>query len=367
MRPRLASAWAAAVRSRREDAPVEDVLGGRTSHRRFESFLADWKGYLERRVATAVATFAAVTGVRGLLLAGGVGRCTPWPLSDIDLLPIYDDDRFEAARDEVERLRLRLLEPWIDEGWWTGLDIGRLAFRHGEVAQALELSGPAVTALLHDDRWYHALDKGYQGRAVYDPDNLAVPLSHWFTRHRFEPSVVRLRLRRTQREVLAADCDMQASVVDGDLLGATTELRSAVKWLQTWKLEDWGERDASLGRIGTRFERLAIAHGHAGLPETLNELSALDTGSVERRMAVAPGWVGERHDRSWRARRYVGEDLTRLQDARDTLRVCSLYAARRVTEPPYPAWLAIPTETQHLADQAARLATLIDQLSVDSP
>jgi len=34
-----------------------------------------------------------------------------------------------------------------------------------------------------------------------------------------------------------------------------------------------------------------------------------------------------------------GEDVPRLQDAHDILRVCSLYAARRVSASPFPAWL----------------------------
>lgn len=342
-------------------------MGGRTDPERFEAFLADWEAILARRVDAAVPAFAAVDGVCGLLLAGGIGRGAPWPLSDIDLLPVYDDDRVEAARAEVERRRVGLLGRWVVEGWWTGLDLGRLAFVRSEAVLALAPDGPGVTDLLRDDRWYHALDKGYRGRAVYDPDDLAAPLARWFTQHRFERSVVRFRLLRARREVVAAERRVRASIGGHDPVSATSALRSAVKWLQTWMLEGWGERDASLGRLGTRFERLAVAHGRPEQADVLNALSDLDEASVERRMAAAPGWVGERHDRSWRARRHVGEDVTRLQDARDTLRVCSLYAARRVSAPPFPAWLAIPTEVRPLADKAARLSALIDLWFADTP
>lgn len=282
-------------------------------------------------------------------------------------MPIFEDDRLEAARQEVELRRVGLLRQWIDQGWWTGLDIGRLAFTRGEVVLALGSDGPGMMDLLGDDRWYHALDKGYQGRAVYDPDKLGTSLARWFTKHRFEPLVVESRLLRAQSEVLAAERHIRASIDNEDSMGATTELRSAVKWLQTWMLEGWGKRDSSQGRLGTRFEHLAMAHGHGRLADTLNELSALDATSVKRRMAAAPAWVQERHDRSWRARRHVDEDVSRLQDIRDTLRVCSLYAARRLTAQPFPGWLAIPTESRALTGKTARLSALIDELFAETP
>ena len=82
---------------------------------------------------------------------------------------------------------------------------------------------------------------------------------------------------------------------------------------------------------------------------------------------MAPNWVWERHDRSWRARRHVGETVSRREDARDTLRVCALYEARRVQGPPYPAWLTIPTEAGALEARAARLAELSGPWGADLP
>jgi predicted nucleotidyltransferase len=346
---------------------LEDVLGGRTDPTRFDAYLADWRSVLSRRVDVAVAALAAVDGVHGLMLAGGVGRDEPWPLSDIDLLPIYDDGLVEEARAGVERRRVELLSPWLDEGWWTGLDIGRLAFSRGEVVRALELDGQAVTALLGDDRWYHSLDKGYGGRAAHDPEGLAAALARWLTEHRFAPPVVRLRLARERRAVEESSHRLWVSLERRDLLEATKAVREAAKWLQARLLETWGERDASLARVGTRFEDLARARGRSEWVDALRVLGDLDDAAVERRMAEAPAWVWERHDRSWRARRHVGEAVTRLQDARDVLRVCAFYEARRVSTPPFPAWLAIPTEPAPLADKADRLSMLLGQCLRETP
>lgn len=56
---------------------MEDVIGGRVDAARFDAFLADWEAALARRVEEAVAALAAVDGVVGLVLAGGVGRGEP--------------------------------------------------------------------------------------------------------------------------------------------------------------------------------------------------------------------------------------------------------------------------------------------------
>jgi hypothetical protein len=136
---------------------------------------------------------------------------------------------------------------------------------------------------------------------------------------------------------------------------------AAVHWLRTWLLESWGERDNSLGRLGTRFEHAARAHGQPGLIEAINVLSDLDETAAAQRMAAAPWWVGERHERQWRARRHVGEEATREEDVRDVLRVCTRYGMREVTTPPFPSWLAIPENLASLDTKLAQLSVLINQ------
>jgi hypothetical protein len=323
---------------------MEDVLGGRTDPARFQSFLHDWEAILARRVEEALVTFRTVNGLHGLILAGSVGRGESWPLSDLDLLPIYEDDRITSAAAEIERRRLPLLQRWITEGWWTGLDIGRLRFTRSEVERVLSADDASVFELLRDDRWYYSLDKGFGGRALLDLDGVTAAFARWLTARRFAPAVVRFRLDRGWREIRAAQSRFEDAARDRDPLAATVHLRAAVKWVQTWHLEQWGHRDNSLGRLGTRFAAQANAHGAAHLIETLDALSDLDHTSVSHRLETAPDWVWERHDRSWRARQYVGEPVSKLQDAQDTLRVCAQYGMRGVTVPPYPAWLAILDE-----------------------
>ncbi len=337
---------------------IEHVIGRQSDTQRFDSFLADWESILGRRVDQAVRAIAAVPGVYGLVLAGSLGRAEPWPLSDIDLLPIYEDDRAAEAQAAIDGLRRKLLEQWADEGWWTGLDIGSLVFGCAEVESIVRHQERKVLDVLRDDRWYHSVDKGCRGRAAYDPYGLAAALARWLTDQRFSASVVNLRLQRAQSEIEKGLLDFRVVSENGDVLEATRTLRLLVKWLQTRLLEKWGERDNSFGRVGTRFERIAMTRGESSLMDALHVATDLDDDSVRQRMALAPDWVWERHDRSWRARRHIGEEVTQLQDARDVLRVCTQYAMRSVSPSPYPSWLAIPAHVESLNDKAVHLTTV---------
>lgn len=337
---------------------MEAVLGGRTDPARFEAFLVDWEAILARRVDEALATFRAVEGLHGLVLAGSVGRGEPWPLSDLDLLPIYADDRLASAAAEIEQRRRVLLQRWIAEGWWTGLDIGRLRFTRSDVERGLSADDATVFDLLSDDRWYYSLDKGFGGRAVLDPDGVTASFVQWLTARRFAPAVVQFRLNRDRQEMHAAQRHVDDAVRERNWLAATVHLRTVVKWVQTWHLEGWGHRDNYLGRLGTRFAALAHARGATDLVATLDALSDLDAPSVWRRLETAPDWVWERHDRSWRARLHGGEPISQLQDARDTLRVCALYGMHGVSEPPYPTWLAILDE-ESIATKLAGLRQIM--------
>lgn len=125
-----------------------------------------------------------------------------------------------------------------------------------------------------------------------------------------------------------------------------------------------GERDNSQGRIGTRFASQAETHGRGGPVAELYALCDLDDLSVAVRLDSAPDWMLERHDRSLCVRQRVGEAITPLQDARDTLRVCALYATRTVIAEPFPAWLAIPSDSAILDEQEVDIfitAILLDR------
>lgn len=328
-----------------------------------EPYPRDWEAVLRERADGAIATLSRVPGVCGLVLGGSLGSGEPWPLSDIDILPIYEDTSSTEAQEEVARGWVELTARWEEEGWQTGLDVGVLAFTRRDVLDAIQLSPSESLHLLADSRWYHSLDKGLGGRAAYDPDGLAAALVGWFAATRFSPAVVAARLARQRRNIDEAYGALLASIANGDPLAGTKALRAGVESARTWLMEGWGERDNSFARFGTRFERAAQRRGCGDLIGTLNALSALDDQAVQRRMGAAPDAVRERHERSWRARKAIGEAVTEVQDARDVLRVFSYYELRDATALPLSEWLGVESDVASLQRKAPTFARLLGLLT----
>ena len=338
---------------------VEDIIGQRTDDRQFATFLAAWRRMLDRRVDELRERLAAVPGLEGAVLGGSVGRGEPWPLSDIDILPIFTSGAETAARAEIEQLIADLQPQWAEAGWYTGIDLGVIAFAADEVDRVLEGAVP-LADLLADPRWYHALDKGYRSRSLNgDTDDRSSRLARWLTDHRFVPDVVRYRIDHAAREDRAARDGALAHAERGDLRLATLALWKAIQWRQIGLMESWGERDNSLGRFGTRFRRLAADHDCADVADELDRLAGLDDAHLARRMGDAPWWVWQRHERSLAARRAVGEDVSARTDQRDTLRVSAMYAARRsdAVEP----WLGLASDAADVRRSVAWLTNLVSR------
>jgi predicted nucleotidyltransferase len=153
-----------------------------------------WRQILNERLAEAISTLGAVVGIRGLVLAGSVGRGEPWPLSDIDILPISAEEIDTEA--EIARRQASMVDWWAASAYAQTLDVGWLRFTDQEVTQAIGLRAAEAARLMSERRWFHGIDKAYGGYGVSDPDGLAESFARWATRIRFEPAVVAARVQQ---------------------------------------------------------------------------------------------------------------------------------------------------------------------------
>ena len=161
----------------------------------FRAFLSDWRAALQVRLDEAVDEVASVPSVLGVVIGGSMGGGAPWPLSDIDLLPIHRNGHATGGRQAVEGVRQSLLARWSAQGVRTPLDVGWLSW---EVDAALAEPPAALVGRCGDARWPHAADKAFGGRGVGAGcgGQLAAGLAEWPTAARFLPSVVADRARR---------------------------------------------------------------------------------------------------------------------------------------------------------------------------
>jgi len=95
---------------------MEEVLGEYNTDRAFAGYLAHWREILAERIESAAGAIAQTPGVSGLILAGSNGAGNPWPLSDIDLIPIVTGASLPAVLEGIERTRSSMLAAWSQQG-----------------------------------------------------------------------------------------------------------------------------------------------------------------------------------------------------------------------------------------------------------
>ncbi|HJZ50539.1 MAG TPA: nucleotidyltransferase domain-containing protein [Roseiflexaceae bacterium] len=305
---------------------------------------------LDERLAEAISTFGAVPGVRGLILAGSVGRGEPWPLSDIDILPISAEGFDTEA--EIERRRASLVDWWAASARAQTLDVGWLRFTDQEVGHAIGLGAAETAQLMADPRWFHGMDKAYGGRGVADSDGLAEAFAQWATRLRFEPLVVAARVQQWKLQVEHARARAIQAIAGNENAEATLALREAARALRLVLLEGWGERLSSMGREWTRFERMASQRGAGDIASRLAALADARPEDALRRASCAPAWLQERIDLAYAGRMEIAESVTVEENARDQLAAFAVHVPKR-TAPPWGMWLGIPAR-----DLGHRLAAL---------
>lgn len=317
-------------------------------------FLQSWRETLHRRADEAIEVLSAIPTVKGLLLAGGVGRGAEWPLSDIDVIGIYSDSAFEQSQEQVHRARINLMSAWEAEGFSTSLDIKGIVFTEREIESAVDTTGEGIIPLLADRRFYHGMDKAHGGEARYDTSGLAGAFLSWVNRERYSPAVVDARLaerRRQRNEALTQAQELLAGRHDTWGLSQAVDLAIVTN---TWLLmEIWGDR-GSVRRGPTFAERRAASEGEHDVVETLLRLRRFDIESCQTQFASAPEHVHHYAQFAWEARRRVSEEVTEGQNTRDAVVLEASRAIREETRP-HEAWVGVDC---HLGSVVSRLESL---------
>ena len=296
-----------------------------------------WRALLQERLDEATAILASLLGVSGLVVGGSIGRDEPWPLSDIDLLPIRAPD----AADAIAREQARLVDWWAASGRAQTLDVGWLAFTPEEVRQAVAAGVAGAVERMADRRWFHGIDKAYGGYGAHDRDALAGAFATWATAMRFEPRVIEARVAEWERQTLDAHAQAQAAAQSGDPVTATLRLREAARALRLVLLERWGERLGSMGHEWTRWQRIAERHGATDTAASIAFVAAAEPDRARETIKQAPLWLLERIERAYAARLGSGEAVTEAESARDQIAAFRVHVSRHGPDLGGP-WLGLP-------------------------
>jgi predicted nucleotidyltransferase len=298
-----------------------------------------WMELLQERTGEAVNALQSIPGVRGLILGGSIGRGQPWPISDIDILPIIEPEC--GTEEEVENQRAALVEWWSYSVRPQSLDVGRLRFSPKEAVEVTVAglsSGPEKMA---DQRWFHGVDKAYNGKIVADHDGLAHSLLDWINTVRFDEATVRARIDQLWMRVDSARQRLTKAMAENDRDSATLALRATAGPLSTILLESWGTRIGSMSRSSTLFERIADAQDASSIADRLAFLNGTRKEDALQKMKSAPLWLRERVNITFAARQEVGENVTKDENARDQIAAFAILVTRRRPKP-WGDWVGVP-------------------------
>ncbi|MYH18124.1 MAG: hypothetical protein F4132_03360 [Gemmatimonadetes bacterium] len=294
----------------------------------FIGFLERWRENIDLRAEEAVAAVSAVPQVVGIILGGSVGRGQAWPLSDIDLIYVATDAIGRDLPRRTDEIGHGLYKRQVSEGWSTSVDVGKLFLTKDE-AFDLIAGRCSLEDLMHIERVFHALDKCHGGRAAFVSEDCdTARLAALLTKERFTKPVVRARQRERLNSASKHLKEVGRHLKLNDPVSAAVSVEQLARPLVPFLLENWRESDRSFGRVFTRFLREADRNGADGIASQILHLFALEDDDVDRRFALAPPHVVERHDRSYAARRFIGEVITKHDDQRDVLYAFSWYAIR---------------------------------------
>ncbi|WP_019545197.1 nucleotidyltransferase family protein [Streptomyces sulphureus] len=196
-----------------------------------------WNQLLAERLEESLRILGAVAGVQSLIVGGSVGRGEPWPMSDIDLLPVFASTKEPA--DEVAEQQSELVDWWAASGLAQTLAVGWLSFTAPELRETMAEGVQGLVGRMSDPRWFHALDMTYGGYPGTPDDKLTEEFVSWATEMRFHPAVTAERVARWRHDARHV-ADEAVECRDTDPERASRLLREAARRLRCAHVEEWG-------------------------------------------------------------------------------------------------------------------------------
>lgn len=319
----------------------------------------------EERIASVeeqeCAHFASLPYVKGVAVIGSVGRGTPWPLSDIDLLVVAESDGGEdpecLIRAEEENRNATLHAARVP----NDVEAGNWVFLASDIASAVAADQDSFLRMLQHPHWTGTVVKSEGARVVRDFDGKlraflsrceAVLWTDDFIHIWLGKSIERMRRRLSNAGSCLDRKDVETA--SAHLLLASQEA--------TWGLyAAWRELPQSIARGVTRMLHYAERAGAATAADAFLRAARLRETEVRKRAPALPDGAQRERDVWLGIREGSGEPVDELSATRDFLQL-NTYLHLDRNPGPYTPWTGVTNRMSDLEDQLAATAVLVEEL-----
>ncbi len=335
-----------------------------------ELTLRDWRERIARVEAQETAHFGSLPYVKGLAVIGSVGRGTPWPISDVDLLVVADfwggeDPESLIRREEEERIR-RLHAAGIP----NDVEAGNWVLLTKDVRAAAEADEDALFDMVDHPHWIGIVIKSEGARVALDFDGYVTQFISRCNRILWTDRFVKLWLRQAIDDAEERVEGARRCLREGDTAAASLDLILAAHGMTGPMYSLWRKLPESISRGVTRFLMAAEEMGEQEIASHFLSAARLNGDEVGERFAATPP-AGQRERDVWLAvRRGNGEALDELGATRDLLHI-SLWVAvmlDRSLSAPYPLWTGVTADervVRHQLDAAQAMLARLERANTE--
>ena len=310
------------------------------------------------------AYLASLPYVKGIAVIGSVGRGTPWPISDIDVL-VVADRHMETDPEPLirtvekqcnERLHANRIPNDVEAGNWVLLS--------SDVVAAVEADRTTLLKMVDHPHWIGTVVKSNGARVFKDFDGRIRAFLDRCESIIWENDFIHLWLRRTANSIRRSVAEAKEQLYRHELKLASERLLLASQEASWGLYASWRRLPQSISRGVTRLLRFAAVQGEEEMGEAFLRAARLNEADVWDRVAALPE-RGERERKVWLGIRKGSEEVVdELSATRDFLQL-NMYLLLRSTCGPHAAWTGVSDRPDVVEEQLEAVEELLERLEME--
>lgn len=330
-----------------------------------EAALDGWRERIALVEEEETRHFASLPYITAVAVIGTVGRGTPWPCSDVDLLAVVDTPRGRDAEPLVVREETERNAALYRRGVVNPVEVRHWLFGREHIARDVKADEDAFFGTLEHQHWLGTVLKAQGGRAVHDPDGL---LGRFLDR--CNRAFGTERFRRLWLKKMAGYCEeaLRAALAHAgacNWAAASREiLRVGYQRLPCGAYARWGRLPESSSRAVSHFLRVAEEEQDTETARLCLTAARLEEDTVAERFDSLPLEAKRERDVVLAIRRGWDETTDELSVTRDFVNALLAVALDRDRNDALePVWTGVTDDGGQVRRQLAAFQDVLDRLS----